>query len=239
MYDGFVNSSTALKQTASFSCPTANCTWPITTSLAICSACSDVSSHIKRQELTGSIEKSLPYLTISNAAGVNSTPSSTLTIATRITSSYQTISFRNLSSMITTIGALKAADGYEKGDLIWDDTPVTGTECALYFCIKASEFSVTQGVLNETTVASWAERDATSYAGLISVSDAQAFDKWNNYSFYDRFFNEPGVYDVERSDLVLFIPLNDVQRLNSSWTIVGNQARCFYSRLVTSVSSWW
>ncbi|KAH8193919.1 hypothetical protein TruAng_011913 [Truncatella angustata] len=47
-YNGFSSSSTFRLQTTKYTCVSGNCTWPLYTSLAICSACNDVSSNITR-----------------------------------------------------------------------------------------------------------------------------------------------------------------------------------------------
>ncbi|KAM0814578.1 hypothetical protein AB5N19_00368 [Seiridium cardinale] len=47
-YHGFGNFSTSGLQTAKYTCASGNCTWPLYTSLAICSACNDISSNITR-----------------------------------------------------------------------------------------------------------------------------------------------------------------------------------------------
>ncbi|KAI0447474.1 hypothetical protein F4803DRAFT_546361 [Xylaria telfairii] len=229
---GFYNISGVKTQTASFACPTANCTWSPFTTLAICTTCNIVTDHLKRKKKEGENLGGLPY----HGAGlytnwtINSLPDLNLTniswekaviggsnllqsqllAATRLSNLQHTISFKNLTNMITTVQILKAAEGYIEGDAIWDDTSVTATECALYFCVNAYKSSVKQGELEEEIIASWSERDPTSYAGLkISPSTpTPEFDKWNNYSLYS------GDYDVDRTNLQLLIPPGDTQRFD-------------------------
>ncbi|KAI8945357.1 hypothetical protein F4801DRAFT_598028 [Xylaria longipes] len=206
----FYSPSTMSNQTASFICPTANCTWIPTITLAICSACNDVTRHLTTRKLGMDPEfpfthKSLPYLNLSNYDMASGATKGSVWIAgTRITNPQATISLRNLNSMITAVGIIKAADSYGKGDLTWDDTPVTATECALYFCTQAINSSVIAGELVEEKIKSWSDRDYSSYVGITDIGG------WNNRSFYDI---ESGGYDV-RSDLVLVIPPEDVQRLH-------------------------
>ncbi|KAI0975235.1 hypothetical protein F4678DRAFT_469863 [Xylaria arbuscula] len=223
--NGFYNSLVALKQAPAFSCPTANCTWPPATTLAICSACHDVSSHVKRQTFIPNengdlpnetwISTSLASLYLENSEGLAGLVAAFVS-GTRQTDSHKTISFQNLSTMITTVQLLKAADGYVKGNLKWEDTPVTATECALYFCVRAYQSFVTQGEMNETTIASWSDRDYSSFGDNEpytapndgDLHDVTGYDKWNNYSFYFESI------DVVRPDLVLLIPSEDIQRLD-------------------------
>ncbi|KAH8156287.1 hypothetical protein CIB48_g11962 [Xylaria polymorpha] len=229
---GFYNISGVKTQTASFTCPTANCTWSPFTTLAICSACNIVTDHLKREKKEGQslgglrdhvadlytnwTINSLPDVNLTNISsekavlGNNNILQSQLLTATRLTNPQHTISFKNLTNMITTVQILKAAEGYIKGDAIWDDTSVTATECALYFCTNAYNSSVKQGELHEKIIASRSERDPTSYVGLNSSPSAPtaAFDKWNNYSLYS------GDYDVDRTNLELLIPPGDTRRFD-------------------------
>ncbi|KAI0545491.1 hypothetical protein F4679DRAFT_599449 [Xylaria curta] len=251
MNNAFADLLAASKQTPSFSCPTANCTWAPFTSLAVCSVCKDVSSHIKYRAWNESsdydswimIEKSLPYpyRGISNTRSTNGTHSISIAAST-LSDAHQTISFRNLSTMITSVGVVRASDAYRQGEMLWDKAPVTATECALYFCVKASGIVVRKGVLSETTVASWANRDFKSYQSTMynSAPDTSTYkirepfpedfntlrklnlwDKYNNYSLHagvapDTYFEgdpSPIFVDTPRDDLVLSIPSKDVQLL--------------------------
>lgn len=227
IYNGFYETSTS-KLATSLVCPTANCTWTPTTTLAVCSMCNDVSSHIRRHIFSGmnlgtntdsTIEFfgnwtafSLPYLNLTNYSGSKGTLQlAAFMSAARVTNPHDTVSFRDSRTLITAVGVLKAAENFTKGDLLWDDTPVTATECALSFCIKAYSSSVRKGVLDEDNFASWFERDPSSYVsideGVTSVADTVAFDKWNHYSLYTRNYG-----DTLRSDLVLFVPPDDAKR---------------------------
>ncbi|KAJ8132152.1 hypothetical protein O1611_g1474 [Lasiodiplodia mahajangana] len=119
--------------------------------------------------------------------------------------------FKNLSTMITAVRILKAADAYIDGNITWDDTPVTGTECALYFCTNVYKSRVVQGELEEEIIASWYERDSSSYGFSIngSVEDLEylnKWDEWNNHSLY------AGHGDEQRYDLTLSIPQEDLSR---------------------------
>ncbi|KAI0545793.1 hypothetical protein F4679DRAFT_559831 [Xylaria curta] len=232
IYSGLYNSSTTENQTVSFTCPTANCTWAPFTTLAICSACKDVTSSLKRYEIEGTnlgtIQGPERYTnwTIHALPEVNITNESenypyyycpdncpgwpALMVATRLTNHQRTISFKNLSSMITTVQILKA-DEVSAARLNWSDVTVAATECALYFCTKAHRSSIKQGKLDEETVETWFERDSNSYIPIGGPGryNFTAFDERNNYSLYT------GSGDVpDRSSLRLFIPTEAIDRLN-------------------------
>ncbi|KAI1117221.1 hypothetical protein F5Y14DRAFT_403575 [Nemania sp. NC0429] len=231
IYNGFYETSSMPKPATSLPvCPTANCTWSPTTTLAVCSMCNNISSHIQRNLISSGdnlgtnkglrlpyderwTEISLPYFNLTNSSGSNGTWTDGVAFmsATRVDNPHDTVSFRNTGTIITAIGVLKAAEDFEKGVLLWEHAPATAIECALLFCIRAYNSSVINGVLAEDTIASWAERDFTSYAldtaeNTAEVADIAAFDKWSNYSLYSRYG------DRFRGDLVLFIPPDDVKR---------------------------
>lgn len=87
---GLSRTFSSAQQTASFSCATGNCTWPIFTSIAVCSRCNDVTDHLKKETTTGEglgtinldglasgweyIIYSLPYLNLSNPTRIRQLP---------------------------------------------------------------------------------------------------------------------------------------------------------------------
>ncbi|KAI1386604.1 uncharacterized protein F4822DRAFT_321465 [Hypoxylon trugodes] len=266
--NGFYNSSNNAKQTTSFVCPTANCTWPVFASLAVCSACNDVSHHLRRHEENGTnlgisytstsqmqgnyTIYSLPNLNLANI--FNSTVTQrgnlysldTYMVATTITDPQLTLSFQNITTLITAVDILKADAGYEAGNLEWEDTPVSATECALYFCVNAYESTVQKGILTERIVASWAEKDLGSYrhTGGNNYSESSThydqYDKWINHSFY----YYPGL-DYPRSDLEIFIPAGDLKKyelteghFNLSQNTIGSTVRYVNEQLLNSTMAW-
>ncbi|KAI1470290.1 uncharacterized protein F4812DRAFT_449874 [Daldinia caldariorum] len=262
--NGFYNSSRLEQPTTSFTCPTANCTWPVFTSLAVCSSCSNITDHVKRSHEYGSNKgtlssntknivanytiNSLPSLNLSNPADIDLDEGKTLfsqvafMSATRITDPKLTLAYQNLTTMITAVEILRAAQEYETGELIWDKTPVSATECALYFCANAYESVVEKGVLTEKIVASWAERDFGSYRNISDVRHFDDYEKWNNYSLFSQYG------DFQRSDLVLFIPDDEIKkhklpedvgrRFNLTENTIGSTVRFVNDDLLNPVMTW-
>ncbi|KAI0144424.1 hypothetical protein GGR57DRAFT_494985 [Xylariaceae sp. FL1272] len=186
--------------TASFACSTANCTWSPFTTLAVCRTLNDA-LIITRGSWTVHL---LPYLSLSNLGGEDVTrhddtlQGPALVSAVGLTDAQNTVSFHHLITMITSLGILSAASGFADGDLIWDDTPVTATECALYFCAQA-----------------WANRDYQSYIdagdnGVTKTTQFGHYNAWNNHSLYSNYG------DINRDDLGLFIPQVDLKKLHLS-----------------------
>ncbi|KAI1364642.1 hypothetical protein F5Y08DRAFT_328506 [Xylaria arbuscula] len=228
---GFYNLSTAKRPTTSFVCPTANCTWSPFTTLAVCSACNDVSSSLKRYRVEGTnlgtlqqhemqiytnwTIHSLPRLNLTNmsTAKYNTDEVSIAYIsATRLVNQQNTLSFQNLSTMMTAVQMIKVSDGYIRDNITWDDAPVTATECVLHFCANAYESRVAQGELKEETIATWSNRDPASFhvveSAGYSPKELEEWDEWNNNSLYNYYGDAP------RSDLQLVIPDVDLHYLN-------------------------
>ncbi|KAI0387902.1 hypothetical protein F5Y04DRAFT_274755 [Hypomontagnella monticulosa] len=235
--DGLYNSSKEVPQSASFVCPTANCTWPIFASMAVCSGCNDVSSHVQRGAIHGTnlgsldlplmhgeddyITYYLPRLNLTNPSGSfeilgidydnawhNLYSSDAYMSATTITDPQLTLSFQHLKTMITAVEVLRASEEYEAGNLTWDETPILATECALYFCVNIYQSKVERSILTERIVASWAERNMSSYDNSVegaNYTQFDAYEKWHNYSLY------PDKGDTHRSDLELFIPEDGIE----------------------------
>ncbi|KAI0868106.1 hypothetical protein GGS24DRAFT_513850 [Hypoxylon argillaceum] len=217
IHNGFYAPSESVP-TVSYSCSTANCTWPVTTSLAVCSACNDVSGHVKQNYTDDEahwVSRSLPYLSITNPPGYADWRAAFMT-AKATPHPWKTISFRKLETMITSVSMLVAAQEYENNDTSWQKTHVTSRECALYFCVTAIKSEVRQNVLSETVIASWSERDHNSYMGLKASPALQVIDKENNYAFEISDDTYDTWEDVPRNDLVLYIPQRDVQKLQLS-----------------------
>ncbi|KAI1117685.1 hypothetical protein F5Y14DRAFT_438998 [Nemania sp. NC0429] len=218
-YSG-LDSRTARMQTASSTCATANCSWTPFTTLAICSECHDVTSYVERFEFDKRIKWELETLRLENTRDARKSVDSKWMSVRNRRLNYDTLSFENFTTMIMAVQVMRAAEEYEKGEVVWADTNVTVTECALYFCVNAYKSSMKQGILEEVLLGSWSKRDLTSYANISGEGDAhltQLFDERNNYSFYYdivNLSNDPMPLDTFRSDLRLLIPADEVQRLD-------------------------
>ncbi|OTB06455.1 hypothetical protein M426DRAFT_20909 [Hypoxylon sp. CI-4A] len=264
--EGFYNSDNA-KRAASFTCPTANCTWPTFTSLAICSACNNIESHLQSYDIYGSnlgtfsyntvmetgnyTTRRLPFINITNLNGLSNSKDSpgsklfSLTaymVAARITDSRSTLTFQHIDTMITALQILKAAPEYGEGNLRWEEAPVSATECVLYFCTNAYESSIKKGTLTERIVESWAERDFNTYRETEEPSLNNAYDKWNNHTLYSQSL------DFSRNDLELFIPEEDIkkyglpndvtQRFKLTENTVGSTVRYVNDEIFGSSFTW-
>lgn len=189
IYGGFYNRSLSSDSaTPSFLCPTGNCTWPPFASIAICSACNDVTDQLNRQVVEGDdlgsvvmstvtfsdswLIHSLPYANLSNiksgrvesqdAAPFHITPDAYMS-AVAMTQPGKTLSFKNHSTIIAVAGIISADDSYINGLTFWNETNVTAMECGLWFCANVYEASVSNGVLDERLAGSWAHKNNDSH----------------------------------------------------------------------------
>lgn len=227
VYDGFSNSTPTKSQQVSFSCTTGNCTWPLFGSLAVCSSCNDVSSHVTRSRGNGVWNSTitaanqditqvqagnftcfeLPYLNICNYDGYTSSYMSANMTANRTAQTQQTVSFQNSTSSIVTFGFLQAAGSYFANSTAWEETPIIATECNLHFCVNIYESMVESGVIAERIVGSWSERAPDSWGSTtLSPQDVQSWNQRINSTL------APG-FDITRTDLQMVIPKDEAAQI--------------------------
>lgn len=222
LYNGFYQQTSRPPQTTSFSCPGGNCTWPIFTSLSVCSACNDVSKYLKKSSKFGEgfgtinfptltleqtyITYSLPnYGNLTNGEGRGDKFDASMA-ASVLNNPGLTLSFGVLDTMIAAVGIIKAEEAYLAKPLRWNESTVTATECALYFCTNAYLSRVEKGKLFEEKVASWSNRVAESFRSPDWNENMTAeFEECNNHSL----FTEDG--DQNREDLQLSIPTEEAR----------------------------
>lgn len=238
VFNGFDSSSLSTKSDPSFSCSTGNCTWPLLTSLAVCSACNDITHLVVRNRTQGNpfeVQLSnvgmnvsftqfiLPGLTMSNLDGkiaqyVEYTGGSSATLTA--TASYMhndTITFKDNITMISSVLVMRADDSYLDGTALWENTSATAKECMLFYCTNAYQSSVSQGQFSQEIVHSWSNRNLDSYlpqdtpllgADTPSTNLSKA---WQAQSDYD-FVLANG--DWNRTDLQLTIPTDEATKFS-------------------------
>lgn len=187
VYEGFsVSSALAIQRGADYGCPSGNCTWPIYTSLAVCSACSDLTTYINKSSGFGDGDEALltdgnsptfednytrydiafaTNLHIMNVNGFCDYPciDNELMTAKPTSDPRQTITFQNLTTMLLAVGIMEADNAYNQNRSAWEDTPITATECALYLCAKVYSSKVQDNLLYEDYPGSWAIREPNSW----------------------------------------------------------------------------
>ncbi|KAK0649745.1 hypothetical protein B0T16DRAFT_457127 [Cercophora newfieldiana] len=146
-------------------------------------------------------------LSLSNYNGPNLCTGQTLCPDTYLTGRAQTnpgrtLTFQNYQTLLFSLATISVNVSWLENTTVWEDTKVTASECALYYCINAYDSNVKMGVLDETIVASWADRVPGSYQDAKSP-EFQTLDKSNNHTLDYPF----GKFKL--SQLELRIPIND------------------------------
>ncbi|KAI8626668.1 hypothetical protein F5Y19DRAFT_488037 [Xylariaceae sp. FL1651] len=195
-YYGIFRSPSADFGNRFITCSNGNCSWDPFPSIGVCSACYDLTPHIK--EVTCVVNKDdepvcpATNATSSKRAQDNETATNTVTqyrlpglaltagqdINNAVRSSTDpgdTMSFGNLSTLITAIQVIwyDSVDSSSNSTRrIRESGPAPkATECALYLCVNLYEATVKDGKLSEHVVTSWADRDPKSYRVLSNTTD--------------------------------------------------------------------
>ncbi|KAL8842161.1 MAG: hypothetical protein Q9176_002854 [Flavoplaca citrina] len=139
IYNGVFDIKDNANAGISYTCSTGDCSWENFTSLAICSRCVDITSHVEKECTNGKCH--LLYIrsgpTLSGLGGqINSS-------TTNISSELQGIEPSVLR--FTSLLSKKVSDP--------DDA--LAVECSLYYCIGKYASSVTDGMVDQRLLASW------------------------------------------------------------------------------------
>lgn len=198
LYAGLQSTNLDTSSTLSFTCPTGNCTWPVKTAIAVCSACFDVSSYVTLNysgmvhpdaidhassgnsgELSGNgTQYALPYLglSITNFDG-SVLESSTSTYMAAVSSSDPalTVNFQDWETLLVAITIMEASESCLRNESDWQDSPPVATECGLWLCLNAYSSSVSNGTLSEEVLQSSSKKIPASWEALpISEQPAAA-----------------------------------------------------------------
>jgi hypothetical protein len=234
--DGFHVASAYRANPPSADCVTGNCTWTTFASAAICSTCNDVSNEMKaikgfgadapQVPIPGNFHVdsnytafNLPYLNITNYDSFRGNTSTftfdklgrTYMTMNMTTDPRQTVSFRELETLLAAFAIFKASDDWIGGRVDWNETRPIATECALYMCANAYQSQTENGVLSEKLAGSWASKDSKSYRpdpGSEAFTHGPAVEAWadeHEDELYDR--------NVPRLDLRILIPAEESKEL--------------------------
>ncbi|KAK0725186.1 hypothetical protein B0H67DRAFT_641637 [Lasiosphaeris hirsuta] len=263
IYDGFYQTSLgedATKQSVRFVCGTGNCTWPLFTTAAVCSRCNDVSKSSKLIKFSGETSRDdtgtdqyvpstissegLPYTGYNLSYGhikqrngeffkLDSTPAPVLLTAFLNTDYSASVSFHDLDTAFATFLVMRASEDYMNSKIAWEDATPISTECGLYFCAKAYESVVENGLLKETEVGTWAIREPQSWrASDVQREEGSRIDPEDLRIWEDHHptFDYTTEKDFFRTDLQLHIPEDELKDANitrvfnvTQTTIMGTQ----------------
>lgn len=153
VYDGIIAASVS---DVPVSCETANCTWPVFPSLAVCGACTE-SLFITSCDSDKGCSYSMPSGTsVSSAAGA---------------------SFEYHFTVTPSNGSLPVPDSSSKAIIsIFDimslaktprDITLHAHQCGLWFCVRTYNVTVTDGIVDRVVTVEWSKSD------LVSKSSAR------------------------------------------------------------------
>lgn len=198
----------------SFTCASANCTYEIFDSLAICNECHDVSEHITSEPFSDHRGEQLVYVLGRQKLGESAVSLSSLKgklsqgTATSLESAFMhtdgkvradrrdTFHFRDDFTTFIVFQILKAPRNYASQQSTWEDEPPEAWECGFSFCINRCNSTVQDGILYETVLSSAKQASPGSLTALprrhsgnmknITNGTAQ-WDFWSypqNYTLY-------------------------------------------------------
>ena len=179
-------------------CSTGNCTWPVTPTLGLCSACEDVRSQVFK---TGNLsdwgnslraENGLNYTLVfdsnvtmsnsllsnsSNGIELNLQPESLWRLAAAIPNGTE-MDFRSGRQDIVEVWALGLpASSFVEWERIKPDTPSTsidplivGHKCRLSFCLQAHNASSINGAFKQQLLETWDQMDVHVPSGFSPTS---------------------------------------------------------------------
>ncbi|KAI3548412.1 hypothetical protein CABS01_07677 [Colletotrichum abscissum] len=223
IWTAFNNLNSYSNQQPSFSCVTGNCTWHPHASLAVCSVCNDISSHLVKStghavlfdqavtvpNTTETFVTKFPYtkfelptmnMNISNfddgwGPQVELTSQST-------TQPGSTLSFQNSTLLLVSFAMMRLNPSTRKSRKPSGDA--TALECALSFCTNIYRSSVKKGVLHEEILGSHSIRNLESYLAVSEADNSNSSRVFNEMSNHTLDFHQLG--EFQRTPLQLDIP---------------------------------
>ncbi|KAF5716873.1 hypothetical protein FGLOB1_2364 [Fusarium globosum] len=118
----------------------------------------------------------------------------------------QTLTFRNLSTLVMATQYLASNETWLNNRTTWENTRASAQECTLSLCVNQHDDVLSQGVLQEAVAYSWAEREPASYTN----DDEDVNMRYTNHSL------DMGIQLARLSDLQIEIPDGDYKRQASN-----------------------
>ena len=136
VYSGLYGRSSDLPQSL-FTCPSGNCTYPLTPSLAVCSQCKDLKHELKQ------IDEDLNVWTLPKGPQIGQL--ALFNVSSTANASH-TNAFEDAGTIIAAFSYINGT-GY-LNTVTGQNVVPDAYECVLLFCVQVYDASVTQGTLN-------------------------------------------------------------------------------------------
>lgn len=151
---GLTQSDTVMAQQTKHNCPSGNCTWDTFQSLAICSACIDLTNRLNRIIVpfvtacnNGNIN--LTVFRLPNGLGLTNTVEGDPPLAWMVgfgtNNGSQSISFGSKDTLIWSMTMVRVLNP----EALWPSSPVIAAECGLWYCVRNYDSLVKDGNLIE------------------------------------------------------------------------------------------
>lgn len=216
-------------QQGTFNCPTGNCTWPPFESLAVCNSCNDLAhglqrivsdgnqfSHLKKDNSTlATSPNSGTAFRLSNGLYLDNTNGfhphlfeqgfgyGAVMLATLgAANAAEFTSTPKIDSLIWSMSMIRADLNDSNNTAAWPDFPISAMECALYYCVKSYEFTVSSGTLREVSK---------------QVTDTtRVKDSWDVGEGYASLMNKSQINSIAFDEIVSAIPRSDLTLLSAA-----------------------
>lgn len=170
VYSGLFGSAARTQDKTDATCSTGNCTWPDYSTLAMCSAC---------QNLTMKMQKDVQPDTWHLPKGFGHITSDQNMMVMQSSQGYTQLAYRpmNLSVALDTTMMF-----YPPSDKPETRQPQT-YECILYFCVKTYKASMTNGTLSQELVKLWPNASSPDLASSINANGVAYIDPQAQQAF--------------------------------------------------------
>ncbi|KAK5626086.1 hypothetical protein RRF57_001801 [Xylaria bambusicola] len=220
-FNSLSNSSSGL--TPFTVCYTGNCTWTPFPSMDVCSSCTDITDNLERVE-KNNMAVPLPYgklityktgtVGLSNFANnIGTLSRSTWAAQKSIEWNHGSLLKQHQNTLLFAFQIIRAAKTFEEGVTTWQETEVTASECALFFCVNLYQVEMRNGLLKEHVIMSWSDRNSASYFAMTNITHDTTVPHFENEAQFDLhhthyLYDYVGV-DFLRRGVEIAIPKND------------------------------
>ena len=161
-----------------FSCPTGNCTWPTIPTLGICNQCENVTSQLISERMD-----EREYFSLPNQAGIF--PDAALLNVSATSNASESVAFRDRPELLFAFTLLDRANNFRT-----KATAVDAVECAFFFCMKALDVRVENGLLTERTLDTWIQ-----YSGPMPKIPPRIGDRIEDLKFTE----PPSIFNISKN----------------------------------------
>ena len=183
---GLTQPDTLVAQQTKYNCPSGNCTWDTFQSLAVCSACIDITDRLIRNivpfvRLTTCFDTPVNLTVFSLPNGLNLTnvlekePPIAWMTGFGTGNESQSISFGSKDTLIWSMTMIRVLDP----DEVWSNSSVIAVECGLWYCVRNYDSMVKDGNLIEVVSPVTSMRSHNSWQWSFHPSEYGDYDEEN------------------------------------------------------------